>query len=368
MQLQVAKQEAIGYDVWSDLTFDRTAAENGRAVHAIVQQARTSGLLSAGYIESFGSNVVTYRRDLWGRESHTTARATQAQCSMTVRHPNGTGSGWAGSSAFDFARVDIEKIASTAFDKCIKSIDAVRIEPGRYQTILEPQATATFAQLLVSSLMRRLPESGASSPWVLSRDNAINRFLTKLGLKIADERVTISHDPSDPIIGTPPAAGVRPVTLIDKGVLTTLYNDYDHGLNELVDINAAVSRVSFKMEGMSNTLESMIESTKRGLLVSRVSNAEILDATSLLYTGVTRDGLWLIENGRITKAVRNFRWTESPLFIFNNIETIGMPVPVFRPVGSRTVLAGAFQNGASAVVVPPLKVNDFSFTSTIDAI
>jgi predicted Zn-dependent protease len=81
----------------------------------------------------------------------------------------------------------------------------------------------------------------------------------------------------------------------------------------------------------------------------------------MLATGLTRDGLWLVENGKITKAVKNFRFTESPLFMLNSIEQLGTPVPVFRPTrreGSKLTPA----------IVPPLKVRDFSFTSTIDAI
>jgi predicted Zn-dependent protease len=81
----------------------------------------------------------------------------------------------------------------------------------------------------------------------------------------------------------------------------------------------------------------------------------------MLSTGLTRDGVWLVENGKITKSVKNFRFTESPLFMLNSIEQLGVPAPVFRPTKSEG-------GELTPAVVPPLKVRDFSFTSTIDAI
>jgi predicted Zn-dependent protease len=114
------------------------------------------------------------------------------------------------------------------------------------------------------------------------------------------------------------------------------------------------------MSGGDTSVDEMIATTKRGLLVTRFSNLRGLDGTSLLSTGLTRDGLWLVENGKISKAVKNFRFTESPLFMLNSIEQLGVPVRVFRPTGT----GGELTPG----IVPPLKVRDFSFTSAIDAI
>jgi predicted Zn-dependent protease len=116
------------------------------------------------------------------------------------------------------------------------------------------------------------------------------------------------------------------------------------------------------MSGGDTSIEEMIRTTKRGLLVTRFSNRRVLDPTSLLSSGLTRDGLWLIENGKISKSVKNFRFTESPLFVLNSIEQLGVPVPVFRPVRN------PHDAGLAPAIVPPLKVRDFSFTSMIDAV
>ncbi len=367
MALQRPHWNSAGAPVWSDATFNRSIEENGSLVHTLTRRAEDAGFLSAGYIESYGSNYIGWNRDGWGRVSRIGGEVTQAQCSITVRHPKGTGSGWAGNSSFDFAQVDPAKIAELAFEKCFTSIDPVRIEPGRYQTILEPQAAATFFQGLIGALSRIYPERGYPGPFLLGMDQAVSRFRSKLGLKIVDERITIQHDPTDPIVGTLARPGVEKVKWVDNGTLVTMTNTPGHAFNELVSQTPIWPRDSFKVSGGNTAVDDMIKSTKRGLLMSRVSTPRLVDSVSLLYTGVTRDGLWLIENGRITKAVRNFRWTESPLFILNNIEEIGVSVPVFSPVG-RGVNASSLQNSLVNVVVPALKVNDFSFTSTVDAI
>jgi predicted Zn-dependent protease len=108
------------------------------------------------------------------------------------------------------------------------------------------------------------------------------------------------------------------------------------------------------MEGGTTTIEEMIATTKRGLIVTRFSKVEMQYNPSILLTGITRDGLWLIENGKITHPVQNLRFTESPLFVFNQVEQIGSPVPIFSP-------------GLPAMT-PPVKVRDFSFTALNDAV
>jgi predicted Zn-dependent protease len=100
----------------------------------------------------------------------------------------------------------------------------------------------------------------------------------------------------------------------------------------------------------------MIANTKRGILVTRFSGIGFppLDMKSFLLSGYTRDGLWLIENGKIAKPIKSFRFTESPFFVLNSVEEIGVPQRIFHP--------------GVPVVVPALKVRDFSFTSLTDAV
>jgi predicted Zn-dependent protease len=153
-----------------------------------------------------------------------------------------------------------------------------------------------------------------------------------------------------------------PVKWIDRGVLTNLWYPRDYALRALGENTGVRLLTGYRMSGGETTVEEMVRTTRRGLLVTRFSNVRLLDPSSLLATGLTRDGLWLIENGKISKAVKNFRFTESPLFVLNSLEQLGEPVPVFRPVARPTSIE------LTPAIVPPLKARDFSFTSLIDAI
>ena len=113
------------------------------------------------------------------------------------------------------------------------------------------------------------------------------------------------------------------------------------------------------MSGGTATTDEMIASTRRGLLVTRFWYIRPVDARTILYTGLTRDGTFLIENGKITRAVKNLRFNESPIFMLNNIDAMGAPV---RVSGSESGGPG------TAIVVPPIKVREFTFTSMSDAI
>jgi predicted Zn-dependent protease len=113
------------------------------------------------------------------------------------------------------------------------------------------------------------------------------------------------------------------------------------------------------MNGGSSSVEEMIASTPRGILVTRFWYIRSVDPRTILYTGLTRDGTFLIENGKITKAIKNLRFNESPIFMLNNLEAMGTPMRV-----------SASESGSPglAIVVPPIKVRDFTFTSLSDAV
>jgi predicted Zn-dependent protease len=103
-------------------------------------------------------------------------------------------------------------------------------------------------------------------------------------------------------------------------------------------------------------MDEMIKSTPRGVLVTRLWYLRQVDPRTILFTGLTRDGTFLIENGKISKAIKNFRFNESPLFLLANLDAIG---PAVR-------IGGTEQGGP--VVMPPIKAHDFNFTSLSDAV
>ena len=113
------------------------------------------------------------------------------------------------------------------------------------------------------------------------------------------------------------------------------------------------------MEGTDMTIEQMIKTTKRGLLVTFFWYIRPVDQPTLLNTGMTRDGLFLIENGEITGPVQNFRWNMSPLVGYNNITAIGTPVPIHT---------GESYDGPGTALVPPVRIEDFFMTSVSPAV
>jgi predicted Zn-dependent protease len=345
--------------IWSDATYSQTASEREQAARVLLDPAEAQAMLSAGYLEVRAETRAHYPTD--GLPMY--AASTNAQCSMTVRDEKGTGSGWAGLSSYDWAKIDSKALAQQALEKATASRNPVSLEPGRYTVILEPQAVHDLVRLIVQpwvseALNRAEIEKGGGGTFGAGYDNALALGRSKLGLKVVDERITISHDPMDPMLGVIPFdrrdEPYRPVKWIDRGILTELSDDRKYALESRNDNLGAPNSGSYRMSGGQTTVDEMIRTTKRGLLVTRLWGTQVLDKNSLLATGLTRDGLWLIENGKISKAVKNFRFTESPLFVLNSLEQLGEPTPVFSP--------------GVPVIVPALKARDFSFTSLVDAV
>jgi predicted Zn-dependent protease len=173
-----------------------------------------------------------------------------------------------------------------------------------------------------------------------------------------DSRVSLIADPFDPMVLSQPWDGdglpLGRQVFVDKGVLKELY--YSRFWAKKMNKQPTGAPTSFIMPGGTTPIEEMIRTTQRGILVTRLWYLREVDPRTILYTGLTRDGTFLIENGKITKAIKNFRFNDSPLFMLNNLEAMG---PSVR-------LAGTEAGGA--VVVPPIKVKDFNFTSLSDAV
>lgn len=346
--------------IWSDTTYTQSPEARSAIAAQLISGATRVGMLSAGYlaVEARGTTLATED----GRVLY--APQTLVQCSLTVRDPAGTGSGWAGASSYDWTRFDAQKLAEIALDKCLRSRNPVAIEPGRYTLILEPQATFDLAAVIMRTgvpyYMGRELNEGSPSPLPFRSDRVMEPgvWFTRIGERVLDTRLGLTYEPEDPDLGVIPFAGQGdpyvPVTWFDRGVLRTLSYDRDYARERLHVPEGAPNSGAFRMSGGTDTIAEMIAATKRGLLVTRFWSVKLLDEASMLCTGVTRDGLWLIEHGNITKAVKNLRFTESPMFAFNQVEQLGVPVPVFSP--------------EIPAVVPPMKVRDFSFTSLTDAV
>ena len=149
------------------------------------------------------------------------------------------------------------------------------------------------------------------------------------------------------------------MTWIEKGVLKNLSYDRQWAQRQKKEPTPTSPNQSLVMEGSNTTLEEMIKGTRRGLLVSFFWYIRPVDQPTLLNTGMTRDGLFLIENGEIAGAVQNFRWNMSPIVGFNNVTAVGQPVPIHT---------GESYDGPGTALVPPVKIEDFYMTSVSPAV
>jgi predicted Zn-dependent protease len=333
---------------WDDATVNLTADACAAAARTALDPARAKGTLQAAGFLQVDANINALGNNAGLFAYH---RGTKSNYTLTVRTADGTGSGWAGAEEPQFSAIDFAKIGARAIEKAELSRNPVAIEPGRYTVILEPQAVGDLVALVGFYADARSADEGRS-PFVKPGGG------NKIGEKIVDERVSLYSDPYDARILSDPFDGEGfPLTRrnwIDKGVLTEMqYGRFwakkqnkqpTGGLNNIV------------LAGGTTTREQMIASTQRGILVSRLWYLREVDPRTLLYTGLTRDGTFLIENGKITKAIKNMRFNESPLFMLNNLEALG---PVERVAGVEALIP---------TVMPYLKARDFNFTSLSDAV
>ena len=240
----------------------------------------------------------------------------------------------------------------------MKSQKPRAIEPGRYTTILEPRANARFLSLMTGLFNARTAEGPVGNYFSGKQPGT-----TKVGEKLFSDAFTLKTDIGNPILRQTPVGtdgmAARPVTWIEKGVLKTLSYDRLWAKRQKKDPTTAGINQSLVMEGSEMTVEQMIKTTKRGLLVTFFWYIRAVDPPTLLNTGMTRDGLFLIENGEIAGPVQNFRWNMSPLVGYNNITAVGKPVPMHT---------GESYDGQGTALVPPVRIEDFFMTSISPAV
>lgn len=350
MMPELGPQQYLNGGGYAASTAELDPMGRAAAVQSITNPAADAGLVSTGYLEAnAGSEAVATSRGLFAwREETSTALTT------TVRTTDGTGSGWAGATHHDWTRIKPAALGARAIEKARRSVNPVAIEPGRYTVVLEPTAVGNLVQLISRAVSARSADEGRS---FFSKPGGG----TKIGMKVVDERVTLLSDPLDPEAygntfggdGLPTAK----LTWIENGVVKNLA--YDRYWAQQKGVQPTGAAGTLMMLGGSTSVDEMIASTERGLLITRFWYIRPVDPRTILYTGLTRDGTFLIEDGKITRPVKNLRWNESPIFMLNNVEAMGVP---------ERVSASEAGGPGQAVVVPPLKVRDFTFTSLSDAV
>ncbi|HSH44211.1 MAG TPA: TldD/PmbA family protein [Longimicrobiales bacterium] len=347
---ELGPQDYAQVDGLAQATADLTPEQRAAMVTRVTEPAAARDLLSTGFlVHNAGSQAVATSKGLFAY-----ATSSRSNFTTTVRTPDGTGSGWAGGGSYDISRLDVDSMAERAIEKAEMSRNPRAVEPGRWTVILEPTAVANMVSLMMRSMSARSADEGRS---FFSKQGGGNR----IGEQVVDERVTIYSDPGHPDLRGNPFSGEglpnrRMVWIEDGSVRNLVYNRF---WADRQGVQPTGFPSGFYMEGGDSTVEDMIRSTERGLLVTRFWYIRGVDPRTILYTGLTRDGTFLVENGRISHAVKNLRWNESPVFLLNNIEMMGRPMP-----------ASASESGSagSTVMVPAIKARDFTFTSLSDAV
>jgi predicted Zn-dependent protease len=353
--------------LWSDTTFNVTAQILSDAVHAGVNSVRTAKMFAAGFAETRAVTWAIFNT----RGLAAYAVGTAWRYSESVRNPEGTGSGWAGTTNTDWTKLDVPHLSERALQKCVASVNPVAVEPGRYTVILEPEAAGKFIKFAVASMDLQQAEGGGSAY------SGKVQGKTKIGERIFDQRLTISTDPADPECSYIPFDGegypYQPVTWVEKGVLKELPYDSAYAIKNFGTDIPLSNPDAFRISGGDTSIEEMITTTERGLLVTRFGLGTRVDRESLLISTVTRDGLWLIEKGKIKCPVKNMRVLESPLIVCNTVLQLGKPE---RILGGTWIERGgtdldsltseAF--GSPPIIAPSMKLQDFNFVGMSDAI
>lgn len=306
-----------------------------------IMPAREKKLVAAGFLnDESGFQSMGTSKGLFAYNS-----STSVNFSTTIRTRDGTGSGWAASDFNDVSKLDTKTDSQVALDKALMSAEPKAIEPGKYTVILEPAASAGLLQSMGFGFNARQADEGRS---FLSKAGGGN----KLGEKIVDERVTFYTDPTHPEVpsSTWTSSGLprKKTALIEKGVVKNLF--YSRYWAEKKGVEPVPFPSNVIMPGDDVSLDDLVKSTKKGILVTRTWYIRMVDPQTVLLTGLTRDGTFFVEDGKIAFPIKNMRFNESPVIMLNNIEALGR--------SERT----------GGNLLPPMKLRDFTFTSLSEAV
>ena len=334
--------EARGF---AEATADIDLTARASALEAVLASCRSAKVIGAGFHVARASAIAAATAN----GNRRFFRSSEGSFSLTARTEDGTGSGYVSGDHFDLARLDVRQIAGQAVHKAVRSQQSKALEPGVYPVILEPEAVSNLIGFLTNSFDARTADEGRSA--FSGKDGK-----TRIGEALFNERINLYSDPSHAELPAVPSTDegipASRLSLIRKGVLENL--EYSRFWAQERKREPTPGPVNYIMESSQPavSLDEMIKGMKRGLLISRFWYVRLVDPRTIALTGLTRDGLWWIENGEIRYPVRNLRFNQSVLAMLApwNVEAIGTP------------------QRRSPFMVPPLKLAGFTFTSISDAI
>jgi PmbA protein len=318
---------------------DRARAVRRACDLAVKRGQNAAGIFASGQTQSAIGN---------SRGLFATYRETHAEFSITMQEESAAS--WAKANSADVRAFDPQELAERASDKAHRATNAKELAPGHYTVILEPAAVLDLVGFLFYDF---------SATALADKRSCLN---DRMGKALFGKNITIADDVYHPLqLGAPFDGEGMPrqkVLLVDRGVPKNLVyarsaakaarkRPTGHGFALPNEYGEAPMNLVFS--GGSSTLEEMIGSTDRGLLVTRLWYIREVDPYEKIMTGMTRDGLFLVEDGKVTSAARNFRFNQSILEMLRNVEMLG---PSVRATGEE-----AFE-----MVVPAMRVKNFHFS------
>lgn len=337
-------------DSFDEATYNADAQMRALGIASTIDPARAKNLIAAGIFENRGGfSALANTRGNVGYSI-----GSQASFTTTVRTADGQGSGWASAMSYRIRDIDAAAVGARSIEKGERSQNAVAIEPGKYTVILEANAVGDLVSNMMFFFGARQADEGRS---FLAKKGGGNL----LGEKIFGDGINVYTDPNYPGAPGAPFDGnglpSRPMDFIRGGAVKNL--NYSRYWAKKQGKEPTPFPTNLIIDGGKSSMDEMIASTERGILVTRLWYIRLVDPQSVLYTGLTRDGTFLIEKGRIKSAIKNFRFNETPVKMLNNVELM---TPVSRITGSERVGDGF------PVLAPAIKVREFEFTSLSDAI
>lgn len=328
--------------------FENTAhaspADRARAVARVAEMAEKNKQTAAGiFTTGVTQSAIANTNGLFA--SH---RQTRAEFSITILESDS--SGWAKANAPDLSRIDPTALAASASEKSAASRNPTEVEPGKWTVILEPAAVLDLVGFLFYDF------AGTS---VADQRSCFNK---RMGKKVVGENITLHDDVFHPLQSGAPYDGEgiprQKILLLDKGVPKNLVysratakkmkaRPTGHGFSLPNDFGEAPMNLVFA--GGDSSVDEMVRSTGRGILVTRLWYIREVDPYEKVLTGMTRDGTFLVQDGKVAGGLRNFRFNQSMLEMLSNVELLGASV---RAAGEESF----------EMVVPPMKVRDFHFS------
>ena len=332
---------------WSAATAAITPEFRAKVAADSIGPCRQEKLIAAGFLTDNQSFVaIANSKGNFGYQ-----KATGVDYTCTVRTEDGRGSGWVARNLADVSDFDAGREIRTAIGKAKDSADAKALEPGKYTVILEPAAAAGLISFMMFGFDARQADEGRS--FLAKKGGG-----SKLGEQVFDPRVNIHADPWDADVPVLPwdQEGLprEKLAIINKGKVE--YLQYSRYWAQKQKKRASGLPGNLIMAGGDKSTADLVKGTKKGILVTRTWYIRMVDPQTVLLTGLTRDGTFYIENGKIKYPIKNFRFNESPVIMLNNVEELGKPVRL------------SADESPFIMMIPPMKIRDFTFTSLSDAV